>query len=174
MYRSYAVILLVSGFYLQSAALKADDDQKPISKEKFVKKVTGAGLAEVLLGKLASERGYLSEVKEFGQKMVDDHGKANNELIRIAEAKGLAVETQLDPDHKKLEQQLSRLSGREFDKAYVTCQVKDHEEAVTLFEKYAKQGTDIELKSFVTKTLPTIKHHLVMAQELDNKLKSSR
>ncbi|MFT3883301.1 MAG: DUF4142 domain-containing protein [Gemmatales bacterium] len=171
---SRSVVILAVTLGLCITSLRADDDTKVLSNEKFVKKASGAGLAEVQLGKLASERGYLAEVKDFGKKMVEDHGKANMELGRIAESKNLAVETQLDADHKKLAQKLSQLSGREFDKAYVACQVKGHEEAVALFEKFSKEGSDPELKSFATKTLPTIKHHLTMIQELDNKLKGTR
>jgi putative membrane protein len=123
------------------------------------------GLAEVKLGQLAGEKGGSAEVKELGSMMVTDHGKANEELKTLASAKGAEVPADLDKKHQATYDRLAKLSGAEFDKAYVAEMVKGHKKAVGEFEKAAK-GKDAEVKAFADKTLPTLRHHLEKAQSL--------
>ena len=132
----------------------------------FVKKAAVGGLAEVQLGQLAVERAASPEVKQFGQRMIDDHGKANRELMAMVEPKGLAVPTALDRKHRQVADRLATLHGPAFDRAYIQEMVKDHEADVRLFRTEAQQGTDPELKRWAANTLPTLEEHLTMARTL--------
>jgi putative membrane protein len=99
--------------------------------------------------------------------MVDDHGKANDELARIAQGKGVTPPAEPDAAHQRLAARLQAAKGGEFDRLYVSeAGVKDHKAAAALFTDQAKNGKDAELKAFAEKTLPTIKEHEKMAQEL--------
>jgi putative membrane protein len=133
----------------------------------FIMEAAAGGMAEVELGRLASQKASRSEVKEFGQMMVDDHTKANNELMEIAQEKGLAAPHALKPQDKTTEDQLSKLAGQAFDRAYMQHMVKDHKKDVALFRKQSTGASDADVKEFASSTLPTLEKHLKRAQELE-------
>jgi len=131
----------------------------------FVKTAALAGMTEVELGKLALAKSSNADIKQFADKMVTDHTKANVELKGIASGKGLEVPTSLDPDHAATVKSMSAKSGKDFDSAYSKQMVADHDKAVTLFQ--AESGdTDAELAAFAKKTLPTLQTHQQMSQRL--------
>jgi putative membrane protein len=134
----------------------------------WIKKAAEGGLAEVELGKLAAQKAQRSEVKEFAQRMVDDHSKANEELMKIANDKGMTPPTQLAEKHRKLQQELTKTKGEQFDKKYIDGQIKDHKEAIALFEKGAK-SSDNQVQQFASSKLSTLKEHLQMAQKVNTK-----
>jgi len=98
-----------------------------VDDKKFVKEAALGGLTEVELGKVAAEKASSPEVKQFAQKMVDDHTKANEQLKQIASKSNIPIADTLDSKHQSRIDKLSKLSGPDFDKAYVKDQVKDHE-----------------------------------------------
>src|SRR3954451_14430543 len=132
----------------------------------FIMEAAAGGMAEVELGRLASQKASRSEVKEFGQMMVDDHTKANDQLMKIATGKGLAAPHALKPQDKATEERLSKLSGEAFDRAYMQDMVKDHQKDVAAFRKQSTTASDSEVKQFASSTLPTLEHHLQRAQAL--------
>jgi putative membrane protein len=92
--------------------------------------MTIANLAEVQLGKMASEKASNSDVKAFGQMMVKDHTEANSELKQIAMRMNIQTPAQIDQKHKDLSDKLSKLSGAEFDREYINAMVMGHEEVL--------------------------------------------
>ena len=108
----------------------------------FATKAAQGGLAEVQLGKLASEKGSDPDVKAFGQQMVDDHSKANDQLKSVAEKDGMTLPTSPNAKQQMMYTKLQALSGAAFDKAYVADMVKDHEEDVKEFQKEGKLGQE--------------------------------
>jgi len=136
-----------------------DGEEKPLSDKEFVMKAAQGGMTEVELGKVASDQGASAQVKEFGARMVKDHGQANDELKSIARQKGIMISPQLDARHQAQVDKLSKLSGSAFDKAYVKNQVHAHEMTVALFKQEVQSGQDPELKAFASKTLPTLEDH---------------
>jgi putative membrane protein len=139
---------------------------KAMTDQTFVQKAVVGGLAEVQLGKMAAEHAVSFEVQRFGQRMVEEHGQANQALMALVQQKGLSVPTALDETHQKAANQLARLQGEAFDRAYIQQMVKDHEADVRLFRTQAKEGQDPELKRFAADTLPTLEAHLKMARSL--------
>jgi len=135
----------------------------------FIMEAAIGGMEEVELGRLATEKGSSEAVKQFGQKMVDDHSAANAELTQLAKSKGINVPAELDAKRKADVARLSKLSGAAFDKAYSKAMLDDHNKDVAAFERQSVSGTDPELKAFAAKTLPTLKTHLEMAKALNAK-----
>ena len=117
-------------------------DKVPTADKKFVQKAAVDGMFEVEAGKVAAEKGTSPDVKAFGQRMVDDHTKANNELTQIAQGKGMAAPKGLDKKRKDQLDKLSKPSGADFDKQYITTMVKAHQEAVKAFSNEADKGKD--------------------------------
>jgi putative membrane protein len=143
------------------------------SDQQFVKKAAEGGLAEVELGQLATSKASNDAVKQFGQKMVDDHGKANDELKSIAQQKSITLPTELNAKDKAEKARLEKLSGAEFDKAYMQHMVKDHKKDVAEFQKESTSAKDSDVKQFASKTLPTLQEHLQLAQQTASQVGAS-
>ena len=140
----------------------------------FIMDAAMGGLEEVELGRVAAQKGTSEAVKQFGQRMVDDHSKANSELMSLASSKGITLPTTLDEKHQKDVTKLSAMSGAEFDRAYSKMMLSDHNKDVSEFEKQSTKGTDPDLKAFAAKTLPTLQEHLQLAKALpDNQRTNS-
>lgn len=137
----------------------------------FMNKAAQGGMAEVMLGQMASSKGTSADVKNFGNRMVSDHGKANDELKQLAQTKGVTLPADVDDESKKMSDKLSKLSGKDFDKTYINGMVDDHEKDVKEFEKASKDAKDPDLKAWASKTLPTLQDHLKMAKDTKAKLK---
>jgi putative membrane protein len=139
----------------------------------FVKEAALGGMAEVDLGELASTKATDEKVKAFAQKMVADHGKANDELKALAASKQMMVPIALDAKHKATHDRLAKMSGRAFDRAYVTDMVADHRKDVADFTHQAMTATDPDVKAFAAKTLPTLQEHLTMIEDLSKQVGSA-
>jgi putative membrane protein len=161
-----------SGQQPSSAAANAKKENGA-KDSNFVMQAAAAGMKEVAAGNLATQKASNDEVKSFAQQMVTDHTKANDELKSLATTKGMTPPAEGADQHRDGLDRLQKLNGAEFDKAYMDAQVKDHEKAVSLFEKESKNGKDPELQAFAQKTLPTLQDHLQKAKELRGKVSSS-
>ncbi len=139
----------------------------------FLKNAAVGGLMEVELGRLATEKASSADVKQFGQRMVDDHGKANEQLATIAKQKNVDVATQLTGKGKADYDRLSKLSGEQFDRAYMQMMVQDHRKDVAEFRKESTSAKDADVKSFASQTLPTLEDHLKMAQQAQSSLRGA-
>jgi putative membrane protein len=138
---------------------------KGSSDQAFVQEAGVGGLAEVEMGRLAVQKAKDDRVRQFGQKMIDDHSKANDQLKQAASQEGLSVPSAVDEKHKATMARLEKLSGAQFDSAYAKEMVKDHKEDVKLFEKESTAGSSA-VQKFAAETLPTLKNHLQMAEAL--------
>jgi putative membrane protein len=148
-----------AGVPKQSAGVTTSDSA-------FMKKAARGGLAEVELGRLAAQKASNAEVKKFGQRMVDDHSKANDQLKQVASDRHVDLPQSIGSKDKATKENLEKLSGDEFDQTYISYMVKDHKQDVAEFERESKMAHDPALKSFVTETLPTLREHLKEAEKL--------
>lgn len=151
-------------------APRADHAAKPArtaaSAETFMKHAAQGGLAEVELAQLAKEKASNAEVKAYAERLERDHSKANDELKSLASSKHVTLPDASKTYAANLKGRLSKLSGAEFDRAYIAAMVEDHQKDVRAFEREATAGADAEVKAFASKTLPTLKEHLQQAQQL--------
>lgn len=168
---SIGLALMLSSGALLAADTEGQRGQLTSSDFKFVKDATRGGMEEVQLGELAQQKAGSPAVREFGQRMVTDHQKANNDLKQIVQKKGALIPVSLTHSETSTLEHLQKLSGAEFDKAYISDMVKDHKTDVKEFEKATKNLSDPELKAFAEKTLPTLQEHLRQAQDLEAQLK---
>lgn len=137
----------------------------------FAVKAANGGMLEVEMGRLAQEKAMSKDVKDFGAMMVKDHSKANDELKALATLKNVTLPTTLGEDEQKHVNDLTKLSGKEFDKKYVSMMVDDHKEDIDLFKKTAEDDkTDAEIKAFAAKTLPTLQKHMDAINAIDKKI----
>jgi putative membrane protein len=168
---SVMVAIASVGFLQPMRAAEEDqkNEEKPAKTEKsskvssadkkFVQEAAKGGMMEVDWGKAASSRAQNADVKQFGQRMVTDHSKANNELKSIASKKGISIPKDESNVNFKT------------DAAYMSMMVKDHEKDLAEFQKQAKSGSDPDLKAFADKTSKIIEHHLAEARRINSALK---
>jgi putative membrane protein len=134
--------------------------------EKFMKDAAVGGMTELKLGQLAEQKAASDGVKQFGRRMATDHGRANDELKQLASQKGVALPMDLDRSHQGLYDKLAKLNGADFDRAYMKEMVKDHDKDVKAFRKQADSGKDPDVKSWASKTLPTLQEHQQQAKQV--------
>ena len=140
----------------------------PLSKDDslFVMKAAVGGMLEVQSGTAAQQNGMNDRVKGFGTMLVNDHTKANSELMAIAAGRGITPPADLPADKKKHIADMTKMKGKSFDSHFISMMNMDHKKDIELFEKQANSGADPELKAFAAKTLPVLKMHLDSAQAL--------
>ena len=146
-------------------ALAAEAADTPPAPAVFVQKAAQDGMTEVELGKVALAKSQNPEVRKFAQRMVTDHGKANQELAALASQKGIEAPKMLDAEHQAMVRDLEGKSGAAFDNEYSRHMNMDHMKAISLFEA-ASKSTDSDFAGFATKTLPTLKEHKKLASQL--------
>lgn len=134
--------------------------------KKFAKAALAGGMAEVQLGQLAEQKSNSEDVKQFGQRMVDDHTKLNDQMKPIAAQLGVEPPTQLMPKDQELMTRLQGLSGDEFDKAYIKAMLKDHKKDNKEFQMEASNGQNPQEKEAAMQGDQIIKQHLQLAEQL--------
>ncbi len=182
MKNQFSGAVLMGLLVLSTLALQAQDSNQHMDQGaskmmksadvRFMMKAAQGGMAEVKMGQLAAEKASNPDVKAFGQKMVDDHTKANEQLKSIAQEEGVTLPTSVNGKDQATYDRLSKLSGAEFDKQYAKHMVVDHEEDVKDFKKEADTGKDEKTKSFASQTLPVLQEHLKMANDMQSKVAS--
>jgi putative membrane protein len=137
----------------------------------FMNKAAIAGITEVHMGELGSQKATNARVKSFGEMMVKDHTAANNDLKALASQKNLTLPTAMDEAHQKDMDDLNKKTGADWDKAYMKQMVDAHEKVIRNFEDASKNANDPDVKNFATQKLPTLRTHLDSAREIHKALK---
>ncbi len=159
----------------QAAGHTMDQGAKHMMKSSdttFAVKAAQGGLAEVKMGQLAADKASNPDVKAFGQQMVDDHTKANDQLKAVAQEQGMTLPTDVNQKQQAMYDSLSKLSGNDFDKMYVKDMMTDHQQDVKEFTKESQSGKDEKIKGFAAQTLPVIQGHLDKLKGIQSKLGS--
>jgi putative membrane protein len=168
-----AVPLLVAA-QEQPAESEAQQQQGALSEAEkdFMADAAEGNLFEVKMGNLARERATSDAVRQFGEKMVNDHSKANEELQALARMKGVELPQEVSQEKQTEYDELADASKEDFDKIYMDMMVKDHEKDVEKFQTKQAEIADPDLKAWVTKTLPILQGHLSEAEKINGQLKS--
>jgi len=181
MYRTFIAMALAAGLtFAQTSAQKDRSTARTAGEsnrmmitandKKFATEAALGNMTEVKLGQMAADKATKPEVKEFGQRMVTDHTKANDDLKSVASAQKIDLPTSLDAKHQAVVDRLSKLSGAEFDRAYVKDMVRDHDADVKAFQHQSQYGQDSALRDYAARTLPTLQDHQKQIHDIDRRL----
>lgn len=132
----------------------------------FMRHAAADSLAEIQISRLALEKSSSAQVKELALRIVDDHTKANDQLMSIAERQQVTLPTEPMPMQKHEADKLKAMSGAAFDQAYAKAMVKDHRKAIKMFRMESRKAADADVKQFASATLPALKTHLQMAEQI--------
>jgi putative membrane protein len=133
--------------------------------QKFIKLAYAENLAEVKAGQLAQQKAEGQQTKDFAQSLVQDHQQALDQLKKLADQKNVQVSDQLGSTHQRMIDALSGLSGAEFDKRFMSQQVRAHKRAISLYQQAAQSNPDSEVKQWAQQNVAGLQHHLQMAQQ---------
>jgi putative membrane protein len=161
----------VGMFVLAPIMAWAGSDAIAPKDQQFLMTAAGAQKAEVALGQMAIERAASEKVKQLAQRMVEDHTKAGQEVRKLAEAAGITLPDEPSVDLQKLGDTYSKLSGNEFDRAYVDHEVKDHQKKIAEFKKQTKKLKNPQIKQWASGTVPVLKEHLIVAKSVSASIK---
>ena len=138
---------------------------------KFVEDLTQANMAEIQLAQIAKERGQNQAVKDFADRMVNDHTQAGQRLSSLAGPLGITPPDKMDFMHRHLEKKLRKENPSSFDEEYIESQVKDHKKVLDMLKKESESGENADLKQFASQLQPTIQEHLQLAQQIQQQVK---
>ena len=139
---------------------------QPVNAANFATMAASSGMYEVMSSQLAMSRSQ-SQVRALAQQMIQDHDRANRELMQIAAASGIQVPSGMMPRHQRMMDELGATgAGATFDQRYVQQQRMAHEEAVALFSSYAQGGDKAQLRDFARRTLPVLQQHHQMVSAM--------
>jgi putative membrane protein len=133
----------------------------------FLREAGYADLAEVQLGQLAEQKASSPEVKQFAERMVTDHTKNDDQLKQVAKQEGVMLPDKLSAKDEATKARLDKLSGKEFDHAYMLDMVRDHTTDVAKFKDESKENLAPAVKNYVDQTLPTLESHLKEAHSVE-------
>jgi putative membrane protein len=170
-------VLSMLGMGLWWAGLSAAADEKKEKEsgdKEFASKASASGMAEVNLSELAVRFARNPAVRQFAQRLIADHMRANQELLQMANRRSIKLPSTMDDEHQKCFDKLQKLSGAEFDRAYMEAMVKDHEKAVKAFEKESKEGKDDNMKQWANRLTPIMKRHLETARKVCEQVKGEK
>src|SRR5262245_20399487 len=139
-----------------------------VQDQQFAEKAAAGGRTEVELGRLAQEHASSDVVKQLGQRIADDHERANRELESMLGASDVA-RTAAPSENDDTRSRLEKMSGAEFDRAYVEQMIDDHQKDITEFQR-AAESRNPKVRSFAEKTLPTLRQHLQLARDAQTSL----
>lgn len=165
-------LLFTGAFLLAAVAAFNVVANDTIETEDFVEEASAKGLAEIETAKIALNKSDSASVKQFAQKMIDDHTAANKELATLARSKNLETADDVELMNKAKALILRQRDGESFDVAYANNQVSAHQQTIELFKK-ASRSKDRDIKSYADKTLPKLENHLQMARDLVNTTKAA-
>lgn len=154
----------------ESSEANGSGSQLSAKDKAFMKKAAQGGQEEVEIGQMVADKAKSDDVKQFAQRMVQDHTKANDELKSLAQQKGVTLPTEMDAQGKALKARLEKLSGDQLDKAYMKSMVQDHTKDVREFKTESQSAKDSDVKSFASKTVPTLESHLQQAKQTASKV----
>jgi putative membrane protein len=153
-----------------TASVKTNANAGIISDSRFIREVTADNTLEVSLGQLAATKAENSEVKNFGQRMVTDHNKLQKDWVGMATKNGLALKTGMGSHHQAKLNQLQRLSGKAFDQAYMTTEIRDHKDDIDYFQREGQSVRSTQVRDLVSTTLPTLQDHFNQAKQIGVKV----
>ena len=140
----------------------------PLDRQ-FIIDAAQGGMAEVSLGQMASQRATSAAVKQYAQRMVQEHTQANAELLRLASQKGVTPPRDMGPKYRAAMDRLMQLPRASFDQAYISeAGINGHLESLAVYQRQAQLGQDPDMKAFAAKTVPIVQNHLQVAGNLIN------
>jgi putative membrane protein len=162
------ISLVAAAFMLAaSSAAQAQDATKMSTQDRtFTTQALAGNMLEVEIGRMAQQHAASEQLKTLGRRLADDHGKANQQLIVIAQKNGIAPPTKMPAKEQATLDKIAGLNGQAFDNTVLGMLADDHKTDIKVYEKEIAQGQNAEIKSYAMQTLPTLQQHLQLVEDM--------
>jgi putative membrane protein len=167
------IVATAAAALLAAAPVLAQSSSERSIDTRFIDHAARGNQAAIDVGRLAEQKAESPEVKSFAQRLVNDHRKANEQLMQIAQKQGVELPTGLDEEQQDLRARLEKLDGAAFDRAFVDAEVKGHQKDVQYYQTESSHLQDPQLRSFAQQALPVLQEHLQMAEEAQSQVGAS-
>jgi putative membrane protein len=164
-------LFLSAAICLNAESSTAQDKSNDTTARYFIIQASIGNLQEIAAGRVAVQKASAPEIKAFGQQMIVDHSKAEEQLMELVKTRGFQIPPQAT-DTPVANPMLQRVPSKDFDRIYVHMMVPDHGQTVQLFAKYAVTGKDPDVKEYARRMLPVLKEHLASITAIDKNLTS--
>ena len=169
----YAAAVLSMALLLGNAAWAAEAKGAKMDAQ-FIRDAAQGDMLEMRLGEIAQQKAASPEVKEFAQRMQQDHSAHLEKVRGLAASSNIKLSNDLDPKHRSEVDRFAKMTGKDFDRQYIDHMVQDHQKDIKEYEKAQQQVTNPEEKAPASETLPILKDHLNMAQNTQKSLHASK
>jgi len=145
---------------------------KVITDEKsseFLVRATNSGMTEVMLARLAQQKATINSVKSFAAMLEKDHSAVNDQVKSFGSQRNVTLPATITDDKQKMYADMEKMTGKAFDKEYISMMIKSHNDGIDLFENAKANASDIDIKNFADKILPTLKIHRDSAQAIQKR-----
>lgn len=166
MLKNLLVCSILAGFAAFSVSAQPNLPAKVSGADQaFLRQAAEIDLSEVDLAQLAQQNATTDQVKQFAQRMIADHTSNLQTLKDLAARKDVTLPDQLSANNTALYARLAKLSGTDFDHAYINAMVEGHTQAVALFKKESQSAADSAVRNYASQTLPVLEEHLKLAHQ---------
>ncbi len=122
-------------------------------------------MAEANMCKIAQQRASRQDVKDFAQRLEQEHTGDYQHLSTLAGKFQMNIPSALDSTHQAVSNRLNSLSGPDFDQQFLQEQIRAHNDAISRYQQAANSGNQ-QVKNYANRMLPVLQQHLQMAQNL--------
>jgi putative membrane protein len=139
--------------------------------------VVTANQVDIDAGKLAESKASNPDVKAFGHRMATDHADVNKQAVELVTKLKVSPKSNLTSESLKAGGEknianLKKLSGAEFDKAYIDHEVAYHQQVLDAVDKtLIPSAKNEELKALLIKVRPAFVSHTEHAKQIQSTLK---
>lgn len=150
----------------QTTMQQQNQGMQQMQDKAFVRKAMEGSMAEVQLGQLAQQKSNSPDVKQFGEKMQQDHSKLDDQMKPIAQQLGVEPPQKISKKDEKLDAKLQNMSGTQFNDAYIKAMIKDHENDLQEFRREAENTQNPQLKQAAQQGAQVIEQHLALIKQI--------
>ena len=140
--------------------------------KQFLSMAIQGNLAEIQMANMALKKSRNNNIVNYARRIIEDHTANNNQAMQIAKKKGITVPKMPGADAMAMMKRMSGMKSN-FNKMYISDQIKDHKKDIAMYSKEGKTGYDGDIKAYALTTLPTLQSHLQTAQTLMNPTQGS-
>lgn len=156
-----------------SSATPSSDKAMQEETRDFVVNAAKGNMGEAMMGETAKEKATSDSVRQFAEKLAQDHQKANEQLKTIAKETDIQWPSDLRSPHHDLAQTLKNTSGKEFDELFANRMVQEHEREIEKYERLSQTIGNKSIKEYIDSTLPVLRSHLEQARQLQQQLSTA-
>lgn len=164
---STCVLALLAGTTIIHAATLSSTDKQ------FLITAARTDMIEAHEGQMAEDQAQQADIKDLGKTLVQDHTQSYEELTALAAKTGVSIPTGINTAREATIEQLARLKGNSFDRAFDRDEIAAHKRLVASFKREAEHAKDPDVKAYATKMIPVVEKHLKLAEDCAKPVKKT-